>query len=73
MVEAMKQGTAYEMDPPAASQRDVPAEGRERYPPVCLRARDERAVAGPAAALLCTRSREARPRDEASTAENSGR
>lgn len=43
------------------------------YPPFCLRTRDERAVPGPVALLLCTRSREARLRDEASTAENSGK
>lgn len=42
------------------------------YPPFCLRARDERAVACPAAAtpLLRARSREARLRGESSTAEN---
>ncbi len=42
------------------------------YPPFCLRARDERAVPCPATdtLLLCTRSREARLRDEPSTAEN---
>lgn len=43
------------------------------YPPFCLRTRDERVVPGPVALLLCTRSREARLRDEASTAENSGK
>lgn len=43
------------------------------YPPFCLRTRDDRAVPGPVALLLCTRSREARLRDEASTAENSGK
>lgn len=46
-------------------------EGGMLYPPFCLRARDERAVPGPATLLLCTRSLEARLRDEASTAENS--
>lgn len=41
------------------------------YPPFCLRESDERAVPGPVALLLCTRSLEERLRDEASTAENS--